>query len=119
MFPFAAYRRIGTTRLEGVTGQSVSADLGEGYRVSFFPSSLGISKETPWGIPRPGTRVHLRWLTLQRVEESASGEQRVADVARASVFLSVKQELTIGAGASEDSSSGLVLILQAISIGGE
>jgi hypothetical protein len=119
MFPFAAYRRIGTARLEGVTGQTATADLGEGYRVTFLPSSLGIGEKTPWGIPRPGTRVHLQWLTLERVRESVTGEQRMAEVARASVFLSVKQEVLIGAGASEESSSGLVLKLQAISIGAE
>jgi hypothetical protein len=119
MFPFAAYRRIGITRLEGVTGETATAGFGEGYRVTFLPSSLGVSENTPWGIPRPGTRVHLQWLTLQRVEESASGVQRRAEVARASVFLSSGQQVLIGAGASEDSGSGLVLRLRALSVGGK
>jgi hypothetical protein len=117
MFPFAAYRRIGTTSFDGRTGEQASADLGEGYRVSFLANSLGVSENTPWGIPDPGTRVHLQWLTLQRVVVNPAGEQRAKEVARASVYLSVKQEVFIGAGASEDSSGGLVLILQAHSIG--
>jgi hypothetical protein len=41
------------------------------------------------------------------------------EVLKTSVFLSEKQEVFIGAGASEDSRSGLVLILQAQEIGGD
>ncbi len=119
MFPFASYRRIGATSFDGVMGEPAAADLGEGHRVSFLASSLGISEDTPWGIPDLGNRVHVQWLTLSRVTTDPAGKQRSVEVLKTSVFLSEKQEVFIGAGASEDSASGLVLILQAHEIGGD
>jgi hypothetical protein len=119
MFPFVAYRRIGTTKCDGVMGEPASADLGEGHRVSFLASSLGISNDMPWGMPNVGNRVHLQWLTLERLTTDQRGEQRSVEVLKTSVFLSEKQEVFIGAGASEDSTQGLVLILQAQEIGGD
>lgn len=119
MFPFVAYRRIGATSFDGVMGDPASADLGEGHRVSFLASSLGISDDTPWGIPDTANRVHLQWLTLHRLTTDRTGKQRSVEILRTSVFLSEKQEVFIGAGASEDSSQGLVLILQAHEIGGD
>jgi hypothetical protein len=117
MFPFVSYRRIGETTFDGVLGESATADLGEGHRVSFLAESLGISDDTPWGIPKPGSRIHVKWLTLSRTATDSAGRQRSIEVLRTSVFLSEKQEVFIGAGSSEDSKRGLVLILQARSIG--
>jgi hypothetical protein len=117
MFPFTSYRTIGSARFDGMVGEPASAVLGEGYRVSFLAETLGIGADTPFGIPRPGTRVHLQWLTLERVADGADGSRRPSEVLRTSVFLSEKQEVVIGAGASEQSKRGLVLILQALSIG--
>lgn len=117
MFPFVSYRRIGATSFDGVMGEPAFADLGEGHRVSFLAESLGIGDDAPWGIPKPGSRVHLQWLTLSRTVTDAAGRQRSIEVLRTSVFLSEKQEVFIGAGSSEDSDHGLVLILQARSIG--
>jgi hypothetical protein len=119
MFPFASYRRIGATSVDGVIGQPAAAELGEGHRVSFLASSLGIANDTPWGIPDTGNRIHLQPLTLSRITTDRSGQQRSMELLKTSVYLSQKQEVFIGAGASEDSKSGLVLILQASQIGGE
>jgi hypothetical protein len=119
MFPFVSYRRIGATSVDGVMGEPASADLGEGHRVSFLASALAISNDTPWGIPDTDNRIHLQVLTLNRVTTDRAGQQRSVEVLKTSVFLSEKQEVFIGAGASEDSSRGLVLILQAQEIGGD
>jgi hypothetical protein len=118
MFPFGSYRRIGTTTFEGVLGEPADADLGEGLRVAFLAESLGID-DSPWGIPRPGTRVQLQWLTLTRQVAAADGSLQTAELLRTSVFLSENQEVFIGAGAAEDSNRGLVIILKAHSIGSD
>jgi len=119
MFPFVAYRRIGVTSVDGVMGEPAAADLGEGHRVSFLASPLETSDSMPWGMPDMGNRMHLQWLTLHRLTTDRAGQQRSVEVLKTSVFLSEKQEVFIGAGASEDSSRGLVLILQAQEIGGD
>ena len=119
MFPFTSYRSIGATTFEGVVGEPTEADLGEGHLVSFLAESVRIRSDTPYGIPNHGDRVHLRWLTLVRLPEDPGGSRRPIEVLRTSVFLSEEQEVFIGAGASEDASRGLVLILQAHTIGGE
>lgn len=119
MFPFEAYRTIGSTTFDGVLGEPADADLGEGLRVAFLAQSLGIGDDAPWGIPRPGTRIHLQWLTLSKQTAAADGSQRSAELLRTSVFLSEKQEVFIGAGAAEDSNRGLVLILQLRDVGSD
>ena len=119
MFPFVAYRRIGVTSFDGVMGEPAAADLGEGHRVSFLANLLVFDDNAPWGIPDTGNRVHLQWLTLHRLTTDRTGKQQSVEILRTSVFLSEKQEVFIGAGASEDSDRGLVLILQAQEIGGD
>jgi len=119
MFPFVAYRRIGTTSFDGVMGEPAAADLGEGHRVSFLANLLVFDDNAPWGIPDTGNRVHLQWLTLHRLTTDRTGKQQSVEILRTSVFLSENQEVFIGAGASEDSDRGLVLILQAQEIGGD
>jgi len=119
MFPFVSYRRIGATSVDGVMGEPASADLGEGHRVSFLASALAISNDTPWGIPETDNRIHLQLLTLKRITTDPTGKQRAVEVLKTSIYLSEKQEVFIGAGASEDSTQGLVLILQANEIGGD
>jgi len=113
MFPFASYRRIGSTVFEGELGSVASASLGNSYRISFLPNPLRISSSSAYGIPDLGDRVQLEKLTLEQLSEKEDGEQIVVEVIRTDVHLSAKQEVIIGAGASENSSSGLVLILQA------
>jgi hypothetical protein len=119
MFPFDSYRRIGATTFEGLLGEPADADLGEGHRVAFLAQSLGIGDDSPYGIPRPGSRAHLQWLTLTRQIAAANGSLQSAELLRTSVFLSEDQEIVIGAGAAEDSSRGLVMILRAHSIGSD
>jgi len=119
MFPFESYRTIGSTTFDGVLGEPADANLGEGLRVEFLAQSLGVGDDSPWGIPRPGTRVHLQWLTVSKQTSSADGSLQSSELLRTSVFLSEKQELIMGVGAAEDSSRGLVMVLQAHSIGGD
>jgi len=119
MFPFVSYRQIGATSVDGVIGQPAAADLGEGHQVTFVANLLGNSDDTPWGTPDMGNRIHLQLLTLSRVTTDPAGKQRSVEVLKTSVFLSEKQEVFIGAGASEDSTHGLVLILKANKVGGD
>jgi len=119
MFPFTSYRRIGATSVDGVAGDPAEANLGEGHLISFLAESVRIRSDTPYGIPDQGDRIHLEWLALVRLPENSEGNTRPIELLRASAFLSERQEVIIGAGASEDAGRGLVLILQARSIGGE
>jgi hypothetical protein len=112
MFPFSAYRAIGSTVFEGEVGSPTSADLGEGYRVSFVASEPTVSERSPWGMRDIGNRLHLDNLILERITGGVEGEQVKVEVLRTSVFLSPGQEAHIGAGASEESSDGLVLTLR-------
>ncbi len=117
MFPFKSYRRIGTAVFEGELGTPTSAVLGEGYRIAFLPSLLTVSDNAPWGMPNMGNRIELQDLVLEKVTEAADGAQAVVEVVRSNVQLSPRQEALIGAGASEDSSNGLVLIVRSKSEG--
>jgi hypothetical protein len=113
MFPFPSYRRIGSTVFEGELGSVASANLGDSYRISFLPNPLRLSSSSAYGIPDIGDRVQLEKFTLEQLSEKEDGEQGVVEVIRTDVHLSANQEVIIGAGASEDSRSGLVLIIQA------
>lgn len=119
MFPFTSYRRIGATVVEGEEGNPAGAALGEGHRLSFQASMLRIPRDVPWGMPDTGDRVQLQDLTLVRLDERPGGEQKATEILRTTVSLSPHQEVIIGAGGSEGSTSGLVLILYAESVGGE
>jgi hypothetical protein len=116
MFRFTSYHRIGSADFEGELGDAAVARLGSRYRISFVPASLGITEDTPWGIPNPGTRIVLQSLVLERLVEGES-EAGSVEVLRTRVFLSPNQEAIIGAGGSEESTSGLVLILKAMDAG--
>lgn len=119
MFPFTSYRSIGVASFNGVVGESAEADLGEGFYLSFLAESLGIGDDTPFGIPRPGSRIHLEWLILSKLTDGSAGSQRPVELLRTSIFLSENQEVILGAGASESSKRGVVLIFQARSVGEE
>lgn len=116
MFPFKSYRRLGSAVFEGEMGSTASAELSDRYRLSFLATSL-VNDDSPWGIPDPGSRLHLQWLRLERLDVGADGQQRVVEVLKTSMFLSAEQEVVIGAAGSENATSGLVLILRANQIG--
>ena len=118
MFKFPSFRRLGTATFEGDLGTPSSAELGDGFRVSFLAESTGFAQDSPWGSPDPGNRIHLRWLTLDHVKVAEGGNGETNEVLRTSIFLAPKQKVFIGAGRSEDSKEGLVLIVQAQDIGG-
>lgn len=114
MFPFKAYRRIGLTHFDGELGDPVEADLGEGYHLSFEAASL-VTADTPWHIPNPDSRMELRTLLLELIRKPG---QAPVEVVRTRVVLSENQEAFIGAAGSEDSPTGLVLILKALKVAG-
>jgi hypothetical protein len=119
MFPYTAYRTIGTTTINGLAGESARASLGEGYRVSFHAASTNARRATPYGVRYPEGSIQLQSLALEKMSDGPAGDQRSAEVLRASVILSQGQDVIIGAGTSEDASRGLVLTLHAQSIGGQ
>jgi hypothetical protein len=118
MFPFTAYRMIGSTIFEGELDSTASADLGEGYHLSFLPTMLKFAEDSPFGVRGSGTRIQLQTLHLVRLSEKEDGSRTKTDVLRTSVQISPEQEAYIGAGASEESTTGLVLILRAGAFGG-
>jgi len=119
MFPFAAYVEIGSTLIEGELKTPVSADIGKDYRVSFLAVPQRASKDLPFGMPKMGSRYTLQDLTLAKVSEKENGEQVMVEVIRSDVSISPGQQTSIGAGASEDSKNGLVLIIKAVATGAE
>jgi hypothetical protein len=111
MFPFKAYRRAGRTVFQGELGQPTVASLGRDYRLSFLADTFKVPESTPWGVADSGSRTQVKWLSLDRYVAAVGGQQGTVEVFRTTVFLSPKQKMIIGAGSSEDSDSGLVLIL--------
>lgn len=110
MFPFKSYRRAGRTVFQGEFGQPTTASLSQSYRLSFLAESSSVPESTPWGVADIGNRTQVKWLRLDRLTSGAGGEQ-IDELLRTTVFLSPRQKMIIGAGSSEDSASGLVLIL--------
>jgi hypothetical protein len=111
MFHFPNFRRIGAADFEGDIGDQAMATLGSGYRISFVPETLGVTEDSPYHIPDPGTRLQLQSLVLER---AADGGRDQVEVLRTRVVISPKQEVYIGAGGSEEADHGLVLILKAL-----
>ncbi len=111
MFPFKSYRRAGNTMFQGEFGQPTSASLSPGYRLSFLAESSTVSESTPWGVADIANRTQVKWLRLDRLRTGYGGQEKLDEMIRTTVFLSPRQRMIIGAGSSEDSASGLVLIL--------
>jgi hypothetical protein len=118
MFKFPSYRILGSAVLEGDLGSETQASLGTGYQISFLAQYPPHSAETPWGTPDPGDRIQLRMLTLEHLKPGADGEQSSQQCLRTNVLLSPNQKVYIGAGSSEDSATGLVLIVEVQEPGG-
>jgi hypothetical protein len=118
MFKFPAYRILGGTVLEGDLGGDAQASLGRDFQISFVAQHPPHSADTPWGAPDPGDRIQLRGLTLEKLKPGANGEQQSRQYLRTNVLLSPNQKVYIGAGSSEDSKTGLILIVQAQDPGG-
>ena len=111
MFPFKSYRRAGRTVFQGEFGQPTTASLSQTYRLSFLAESSSVSESTPWGVADIGDRTQVKWLRLDRLTTKAGGGEQLDELLRTTVYLSPQQKMIIGAGSSEDSASGLVLIL--------
>jgi len=116
MFPSAAFVEVGSTLIEGELKMPVSADIGAVYRVSFVAEPYRAPKDAPFGMPKMGTRYTLRDCTLTQVREKENGEQVTVEVIRTDMSMSPGQQMSIGAGASEDSKNGVVLIVEAIPV---
>jgi len=118
MFKFPAYRILGSAVLEGDLGGDAQASLGRDLQISFVAQHPPHSADTPWGAPDPGDRIQLLGLTLERLKPGVNGEQQSQQYLRTNVLLSPNQKVYIGAGSSEDSETGLVLIIQVQEPGG-
>ena len=118
MFKFPSFHQVGSAVLEGELGSPAQADLGGGFQISFLAQSVEYSKDTPWGAPDPGDRVHLRPLILKRVSIEPDGTQEIEILLRTNVLIAPKQKVYIGAGNSEDAYNGLVLIVHSQGSGG-
>lgn len=111
MFPFKSYRRAGQTVFQGEFGVPTRALLGSGYRLSFLADDSNVSESTPWGVADVENRTHVKWLRLDRLTAGDGSKEKADELLRTAVFLSPQQKMIIGAGSSEDSASGVVLIL--------
>ncbi len=111
MFPFKYYRELGSVDLAGVTGDEISVELNEGFRISVLVMDYQL-EPTAFGIPAQTFRLDLHPLVLERV-----GSNGTKEVLRTRVALSRNQEVVIGAGETEESEQGLVLIVKALPVG--
>lgn len=107
MLPFKNFRSLGAADLGGVTGDDISVDLKEGYRIATKVYDHRI-EETPFGLPTLGLRLDLRPFVLTRANGDTDQE-----LLRTRVVLSVNQDVVIGAGHDEGSDHGLVVIIRA------
>jgi hypothetical protein len=117
MFKFASFRRLAGTTLEGEVGSTAEATLGDDYQVSFQSHAIEYSSDTPWGAPEPGDRINLRRLILKQVGVDANGVRTTAVLLQTNMMLSSNQKVYIGAGSSEESDDGLVLIVHCLQSG--
>lgn len=108
MFPFKFYRTLGSADLGGVIGDEISVELNEGFRISVTVLDHRM-EPTPFGIPNQHLRLDLRPLVLERIDSKGTKE-----ILRTRVVLSQNQDVVIGAGVTEDSDQGLVLIVKAL-----
>jgi hypothetical protein len=113
MFNVAAFRRLGSSVIEGQLGDRAQADLGADFRVSFLPEIPDTPESTPWGASAPGNRIYLRPLVLERMVTSSDGQMTTRELLRTNAVLSREQTVYIGAGKSEDSGHVLVLVVHA------
>ncbi|RLE26800.1 MAG: hypothetical protein DRJ65_04735 [Acidobacteria bacterium] len=111
MFPFKYYRELGSADLGGVTGDEISVELNDGFRISVTVLDHRL-EPTAFGIPNQSLRLDLHPLVLEKV-----GTKGTQEVLRTRVVLSRNQEVVIGAGENEDSKEGLVLIVKALPVG--
>ncbi len=134
MFKYDNYHRIGGTMLVGAIGSQARAELGDQYQVSFLARSVNgparVAPASSWSMatpagtsagarpdtapvpPQASPRIALRQLTLVRSSISADGAEKQVRVLRSNVLLAPGQQTVIGAGASEDSSQALILIVR-------
>jgi len=115
MFSFEAYQRIGSTRFEGVIGEPIEADLGSDYHLSFVVTSFVVSDESPYHIATTGERLVLQSVVLEHVVKGRDGKPVTLELVRSKVVLSENQEAFIVVAGSEESESGVVLILKSLS----
>lgn len=108
MFPFKYYRGLGSMVLSGVTGDEISVDLDEGFRILVTVLDHRL-KPTAFGIPNQSLRLELQPLVLVRLDSKGAKE-----ILTTRVVLSQNQEVFIGAGETEGSDQGLVLIVKAL-----
>lgn len=111
MFPFKGYRRVGQTVFRGELGQPTSASIGERYRLSFVAEAFNVPESTPWGVAEVAGRTQVKSLRLERKTSGPGGKESLDELLQTTVFLSPRQKMIIAAGTSEDSATGLVLIL--------
>ena len=109
MFPFKVYSELGEAELQGTIGDTVKMNLGEQYRLS-----MTVLKPRPenfaFGFAVSSLRFDLQPVILQEVRKSRPPHK----ILKTRVLLSENQEVSIGAGASEDAHEGLVLVLKAL-----
>jgi len=109
MFPFKTYSELGRAELQGTVGDTVDVDLNEKYALS-----MTVQKPRPeqfaFGFDMNGLGVELQPVILREIRDGAAPRR----VLKTRIILGINQELSIGAGASEDARTGLVLVLRGL-----
>ncbi len=109
MFPFKAYSEIGRAELQGRTGDTLELKLDKSYRLEL--TAFDHRRENlPFGIASNALRLDLSPVILQMAVDG----QKPRQILKTRVVLSENQELSIGAGISENAREGLVLVLKAL-----
>ena len=109
MFPFNVYTELGRAELQGTVGDAVNVELGGKYELSMTVQKLR-QENFAFGFDVSKLGLELQPLVLSEMRD-ASVPRRIL---KTRIVLAENQELSIGAGASEDARNGLVLMLRAL-----
>lgn len=112
MFPFKAYSELGQAELQGKTGDTLDVKLNGKY--SLMLTALDYrQQDLPFGISNSILRLDLRPVVLQSVADGRAPRE----ILKTRIVISENQEVSIGAGISENAHEGLVLVLKALPAG--
>jgi hypothetical protein len=111
VYPFTSYQRIGATEFAGETGDSGTIRISDDFQIQMTVREQRLDN-LPFGLPETGVRLVVEPFVLERIAGDAPPRQLISS----RVVISAGQEVYIGAGSSENGSTGLVVIFTAVSV---
>jgi hypothetical protein len=111
VYPFTSYRRVGLAEFAGEAGDSGTLVLDDEYRVHLTVNGQRLDNK-PYGLPEKGVRLDVDPFVLERITDDQPPRRLIGS----SMVLAQNQEVRIGVGSSESSTTGLVVIVTAVAV---